>query len=102
MAPFIFLEGIGNKIRNAAGDRSITYLKCLADRRYSSSGGIVCTRRVIIKWPPIRTRARVLPHSLRATSLSPNYLDFRPWTRIPDDRNVKMMPSAFWICPSRP
>ena len=35
---------------------------------------------------PIPIGVRVLPHSLRATLIPHNYLDFRRWIQIPNDR----------------
>ena len=51
--------------------------------QFRSSNSSVCMMPVITKWPPISIRILGLPHSLRAISFSPSYLDSRSWMRSP-------------------
>ena len=65
--------------------------KCLATNTalfHNFIDGSVCTGRATTKWPPIRIRVRVLPHSLRTTPFSRNY-HVRPSIMDADSKEQK-------------
>ena len=69
-------KNVGDETK-AAGDRSIAYslLQCLSFHQMT----------LLYEACPY-IRALTLPHSLLATLFLRSHLDFRPWTRIPNDQ----------------